>query len=181
MNLIITVIGGVVTAIFTGLIMRSVYRSHKTESLRHESKMSAQSFTMSFAKGEIRIVITCAILFGLSIIACLLLDVFLELEMPIEVYGLFAMLFVPSALASLIVPRKKLKVEGNSIYYTSMFAKEREFTFADIGNIKVTGVGEMLVYTAFSRHNEKMFAFESDYVGATLMVERFKKEGHIKP
>ncbi|MDR2571980.1 MAG: hypothetical protein LBD23_17010 [Oscillospiraceae bacterium] len=180
MDLITIAISGVFVAIFTGLITRSAYRSHKIESLRHESKMSAQSFTMSFAKGEIRMVITCAILLGLSIIACLLLDVFLELEMPNVVYGLFAMLFVPSALASLIIPRKKLKVEGNSIYYTPAFAKEREFTFADIGNVRVTGIGEMLVYTAFSRCNEKMFAFESDYVGATLMVERFKQEGYIK-
>ena len=180
MDLITTAIVGVITAILTGLITRSAYRSHKAESLRHETKMSAQSFTMSFAKGEIRMVITCAILFGLSIIACLLFDVFLELEMPNMVYLLFAMFFVPSALASLIVPRKKLKVEGNSIYYTSMFEKEREFTFADIGNVKITGVGQMLVYTVFSRHNEKMFAFESDYVGATLMIERFKEEGYIE-
>lgn len=73
--------------------------------------------------------------------------------------------------------REELTVTGNKIVYTPIFSRKRNYTWSDIGKIKVQYDSKAGVsYIVYDRNNRKMFTLSDSIAGTKLFLARAKKE-----
>jgi len=155
-----------------GALLPVIYRLIQRSNIKKEKKMDINNFTIHAPNFAIALAIFILIVFTTILV---LLNVFTEVRLVVNIICTFIMIFVLFACYAFI--REKTIVKNENILHIPVLGRKKAITFSDIKCINIKIQRGYIDYILIGENGIKIFAISSQFTGVGLFIDKIESLG----